>query len=218
MHVGVSQMSDPGIIRTGVTLALIAAICTALVAATYQATHERIAANDKALLEQSLQPALSGIFYDSGVSESRLVLQPPHDLPGNDPAIIYRVFAGDEPVAALFAVTARDGFSGPIRILVGVDYDGTVTGIRILRHRETPGLGDKIESSRSDWVYQFDGRSIDDPPVARWAIKEDGGDFDQLTGASITPRAIIKAARDTLLYFDANRDEIFLAPASGDDE
>lgn len=200
------------------TLALIAAICTALVAATYQATHERIAANDKALLEQSLQPALSGIFYDSGVSESRLVLQPPHGLPGNEQAVIYRVFAGDEPVAALFAVTARDGFSGPIRILVGVDYDGTVTGIRILRHRETPGLGDKIESARSDWVFQFDGRSIGDPPVSGWAIKGDGGEFDQLTGASITPRAVINAARDTLLYFDANRDEIFLAPVSGDDE
>ena len=94
-------------------------ICTSLVAATYQSTKDRIAANDKALLEQSLAPALSGIFFDSGMTESRLVLRPPHDLPGNDPAIIYRVFAGDEPVAALFAVTARDGFSGPIRVLVG---------------------------------------------------------------------------------------------------
>jgi len=211
-------MSDQGIIKAGVTLALIASICTALVAATYQATHERIAANEKALLEQSLQPALSGVFYDSGVSESRLVLQPPHDLPGNDPAVIYRVFAEGKPVAALFAVTARDGFSGPIRVLVGVEYDGTVTGIRILQHRETPGLGDKIEATRSDWVFQFDGHSIGDPPVTGWAIREDGGEFDQLTGASITPRAVIKAVRDTLLYFDANRETIFPAEASGEDE
>ena len=214
----VAPVSDQGVIKTGVTLALIAAICTALVAATYQATHERIAANEKALLEQSLQPALSGVFYDSGVSESRLVLQPPHELPGNDAAVIYRVFAEGEPVAALFAVTARDGFSGPIRVLVGVEYDGTVTGIRILQHRETPGLGDKIETTRSDWVFQFDGRSINDPPVAGWAIREDGGEFDQLTGASITPRAIIKATRETLLYFGANRDEVFMAGASGEDE
>jgi electron transport complex protein RnfG len=211
-------MGDQGIIKTGITLALIAAICTLLVAATYQATHERIAANEKALLEQSLQPALSGVFYDSGVSESRIVIQPPHDLPGNDPAVIYRVFAEDQPVAALMVVTARDGFSGPIRILVGLEYDGAISGVRILQHRETPGLGDKIESSRSDWVYQFDGRSIGDPLVTGWAIKEDGGEFDQLTGASITPRAVIKAIRDTLLYFDANRDAIFLVETNGDDE
>jgi electron transport complex protein RnfG len=211
-------MSDSSILRTGLTLAVIGAVCTSLVAATYQTTKDRIAANDKALLEQSLAPALSGIFYDSGVTESRLVLQPPHDLPGNDPAVIYRVFAGDEPVAALFAVTARDGFSGPIRVLVGMDYAGAVTGVRILQHRETPGLGDKIESTRSDWVFQFDGRSLGDPAAQRWAIRGDGGDFDQLTGASVTPRAIIKAIRDTLLYFNSNRDEVFAVATSEDKE
>lgn len=211
-------MSDQGILRTGITLAAIAAVCTALVAATYQGTRDRIAANEKALLEQSLAPALSGLFYDGGVSESRLVLEPPHGLPGKDPAVIYRVFAGGEPVAALFAVTARDGFSGPIRVLVGIEYDGTVTGVRILQHRETPGLGDRIESSRTDWVFQFDGRSLGDPAVTGWAIRGDGGEFDQLTGASVTPRAVIKAIRDTLIYFDANRDAIFAAEAPVEEE
>jgi len=202
-------MADKFVIKTGVTLAAIAAICTALVAATYQLTEERIAANEKALLERSLQPALGGISYDGSVSESQIVLQAPHDLPGNDPAIIYRVYAKEQPVAALFAVTARDGFSGPIRMLVGVEFDGRVSGVRILQHRETPGLGDKIESARSDWIFQFEDRSIGDPVVAQWAIKSDGGDFDQLTGASVTPRAIIKAVRNTLLYFDDHREEIF---------
>ena len=202
-------MTSQSIFRTGITLAMIAAACTALVAATYQATRDRIAANDKALLEQSLQPALSGIFYDSSVSESRLVIPPPHELPGSDAAIVYRVYAEDEPVAALFVVTARDGFSGSIRILVGIGVDGAVTGIRILQHRETPGLGDKIESTRSNWVFQFEGRSLGDPLASSWAIRVDGGEFDQLTGASITPRAVIKAIRDTLIYFDAHRDEVF---------
>ena len=211
-------MSDQSIIKTGLTLAVIAAICTALVALTFQATRERIAANEKALLEQSLQPALAGTFYDSGVSESRLVLPSPHGLPGNEPAVVYRVFAAGEPVAALFAVTARDGFSGPIRILVGIDVDGTVTGVRILRHRETPGLGDKIESARSDWVFQFDGRSMGDPVATGWAIEVDGGEFDQLTGASVTPRAIIKAIRDTLNYFETHQDAIFLSESSGENE
>ena len=210
-------MSDQTVLKTGMTLALIAAICTALVAATFQVTEDRIAANQKALLEQSLQPALSGVFYDGSVSDSRLVIQPPHDLPGNGPAFIYRVFAAQRPVAALLVVTARDGFSGPIRVLLGVEFDGTVTGVRILQHRETPGLGDKIESSRSDWILQFNGRALGDPVVTGWAIKNDGGDFDQLTGASITPRAVINAVRDTLIYFDAHREEIFALPATEDD-
>jgi electron transport complex protein RnfG len=211
-------MSDQSIIKTGLTLAVIAAICTALVALTFQATRERIAANEKALLEQSLQPALAGTFYDSGVSESRLVLPSPHGLPGNEPAVVYRVFAEGEPVAALFAVTARDGFSGPIRILVGIGVDGRVTGVRILRHRETPGLGDKIESARSDWVFQFDGHSMGDPVATGWAIEVDGGEFDQLTGASVTPRAIIKAIRDTLNYFETHQGAIFLSESSGENE
>ncbi len=211
-------MSERSVFKTGLTLAIIAAICTALVAGTFHATKVRIAANDKALLEQSLQPALAGVLYDSGVSESRLVIPPPHQLPGSEAATIYRVYAGDEPVAALFVVTARDGFSGPIRILLGIGIDGTVTGLRILRHRETPGLGDKIESSRSDWVFQFDGRSMGDPDISGWAIRVDGGEFDQLTGASVTPRAVIKAARDTLLYFAANKDEIFSLPATEEGE
>lgn len=202
------------IVKGGGTLAAIAAVCTALVATTYHYTADRIAANDKALLEESLQPALANTFYDSGVSESRLVLPPPHGLPGSDAALIYRVYSNDLPVAALFVVTARDGFAGPIRILLGIDIDGVVTGVRILKHRETPGFGDKIESRKSDWVHQFAGRSLDDPLESSWSIRRDGGSFDQLTGASVTPRAVIKAIRDTMIYFDTHRDEIFAAPAS----
>jgi electron transport complex protein RnfG len=115
----------------------------------------------------------------------------------------------------LFAVTARDGYSGPIRVLIGIGVDGILTGVRILQHRETPGLGDKIDSSRSDWVDQFAGRGLGNPVVSGWAIREDGGVFDQLTGASITPRAVIKAIAATLIYFDANQDEIFALPATG---
>ena len=202
-------MSAPGVMRGGVTLAVIAAICTALVAVTYLHTRERIAANEKAWLERSLEPALSGLFYDSGVTESMITIPPPHDLPGSDAAVVYRVYAQDEPVAALFVVSARDGYSGPIRTLIGVGIDGTVTGVHVLEHRETPGLGDRVESGKSDWVRQFDGRSLTDPALQGWAIKRDGGQFDQLTGASVTPRAIVKAIRETLLYFDAHRDEVF---------
>jgi electron transport complex protein RnfG len=205
---------NAGIARSGLTLAAIAAICAALVATSFQLTRHRIAANQQAMLEQSLAPALAGLKFDGKVSESRVVLAPPHGLPGSDDAIVYRVYAGGAPLAALFAVTARDGYAGPIRILVGVSYEGVVTGIRILEHRETPGLGDRIESSRSDWVYQFGGHSLGDPVVGRWKLQTDGGDFDQLSGASVTPRAVLKAIRETLVYFSTHREELFAMSSS----
>ena len=211
-------MADSPVIRSGVTLAVIAAVCTALVAITYQATRERIAANEQAWLEQSLQPALSGLFFDSGVSESILTIPAPHELPGSEDAVIYRVYSGDSPVAALFVVSARDGYAGAIRLLVGVDINGAITGVHVLEHRETPGLGDRIETGKSDWVAQFNGRSLGDPIADGWKIKRDGGEFDQLTGASVTPRAIIKALRETLAYFDANGVAVFAAAADAQPE
>ncbi len=206
--------SRQGILASGMTLTLIAAICTALVAATYQLTAERISANQQAFLEQSLDPALSGVLYDNSITESKLVIPTPHELPGSDAAVVYRAYAEDRPAAALFVVTARDGYAGPIRLLIGISADGVVTGVRVLEHRETPGLGDRIDSSRSDWVLQFDGRSMINPNIDGWAIKRDGGQFDQLTGASVTPRAVIKAITATLVYFDAHRDELFVPPAT----
>jgi electron transport complex protein RnfG len=204
--------------KGGFTLATIGAVCAALVATTYLMTRDRIAANEKAWLEKSLKPALAGLFFEGSVSESMLVIRAPHDLPGPDDVIIYRLFAEEKPVAALIAVTARDGYAGPIRVLVGVKYDGAVTGIRILEHRETPGLGDRIVSTRSDWVFQFDGHSLGNPDATGWALKRDGGQFDQLTGASVTPRAVISAVKETLIYFAVHRDEIFSAPATEEQE
>ena len=200
---------DSSIWAGGAILAALAAVCTALVAVTHSATASRIAANEQAYLERSLQPVLEGIEYDGLLSESTIVLQPPHGLPGNEPVSIYRVFADGAPIAALFVVTARDGFAGPIRLLVGIDSDGVITGVRVLAHRETPGLGDLIDADKSDWILQFAKRSLGNPALASWAIERDGGDFDQLTGASITPRAVIKAVRDTLIYFSENEQAVF---------
>ncbi len=205
-------MSDPAnspVWSGGAILAALAAACTLLVAITHGVTAPRIAANEQAYLEERLEPVLEGVAYDGKPSESIMIIQPPHDLPGDDPVPVYRVFADGRPMAAVFAVKARGGFSGPVRVLIGIDADGAVTGVRILDHRETPGLGDLIEAGKSDWVLQFNGRSLTDPPVPAWAIKRDGGQFDQFTGASITPRAVIRGIRETLVFFDANSDFVF---------
>ena len=128
-----------GVAKRGITLAAIAAICATLVAATYSLTIERIAANEQAFLERSLEPALAGVDYDGSISESKLVMEPPHALPGDDAAIIYRAYYAGAPVAALFAVTARGGYAGPIRILVGVDVAGAIAGLRVLEQRAPTG-------------------------------------------------------------------------------
>jgi electron transport complex protein RnfG len=205
-------MADVPVIKSGVTLTALAALCTALVAFTHEMTDERIADNERAWLEQSLQPVLGGVEFDSNLIESRLTIEAPHDLPGSDDAVVYRVFSGDVPVAALLAVTARDGYSGAIRLLIGVRTDGTITAVHALSHRETPGLGDGIDRSKSDWIEQFSGRSLADPASGGWRIARDGGDFDQMTGASVTSRAVVGAVSETLQYFASNNPGIFALP------
>jgi electron transport complex protein RnfG len=200
-------VADMPVLKGGITLAAIAAICTALVAITFELTDDRIDSNAQAWLEQSLLPVLAGVSFDSGIGENRLTVSAPHELPGNDDAMIYRVYSDDSPAAALFVVSARDGYSGPIRLLVGVDAGEFVTGLSVLEHRETPGLGDGIESR--NWQEQFVGRSLGNPAGSGWNIRDDGGEFDALTGASVTPRAVVKAVRETLEYYAANRDMIF---------
>ena len=200
-------MADMSALRRGITLAAIAAICTALVAITFELTEDRIEENAQAWLKQSLQPVLSGVSFDSGIGENGLVIAAPHELPGTDDAMIYRIYAGESPAAALFVVSARDGYSGPIRLLLGLDASGIVTGLSVLEHRETPGLGDGIESR--SWQEQFVGRSLGNPAGDGWNIRGDGGEFDALTGASVSPRAVVKAVRETLEYYAANRGIIF---------
>jgi H+/Na+-translocating ferredoxin:NAD+ oxidoreductase subunit G len=208
----VTEPARPSILRGGLILAALAALCTTLVALTHRYTLPLIAANEQAFLEASLQPVLGGIEYEQSLEKSVLRIDPPHELPGDEPVTIYRIVADGKPAAALFVVSAPGGFVGPIQLLIGVRVNGQVTSVRVLQHRETPGLGDKIELAKSDWLLQFDGKSLSDPERNDWAIRRDGGHFDQLTGASITPRAVVKGIRDTLIYFEANRDAIFGAP------
>jgi electron transport complex protein RnfG len=119
---------------------------------------------------------------------------------------------GGRTLAVLLGAVAPDGYSGAIRLLVAVGTDGRVIGVRVLEHRETPGLGDFIETRRSDWIHGFAGRSLGDPPPAGWQVRKDGGEFDQFTGATVTPRAVVRAVRNALTYFDRHRTELLAQP------
>lgn len=209
--------TPPTIVQSGLILAAVAAICTTLVAVTFNVTKARIAANELAYLEQSLAPVLADIAFDNDIAAMAINVPAPHVLPGNEDAVIYPLLEANAPAGALFVVTAEDGFSGPIKLLIGVDNEGVVTGVRALEHQETPGIGDAIDISRSDWILAFDGTSLDSPDRAQWTISRDGGAFDQATGASVTSRAVVNAVAMTLRYFEINRERIFAAATHTED-
>lgn len=210
-------MSVRHILTSAVLLALFALIGTTLVALIHDGTAERIIENERLATLRNLNAILPHERYDNELLADQRVIRD-ETLAGGQPVTVYRAFRDESPVAAVFATVAPDGYGGPIRLLVGVNVDGTVAGVRVTGHRETPGLGDPIEASRSDWILGFDGRSLGHPPLARWAVARDGGVFDQFTGATISPRAVVGAVREVLVYFAAHGETIFpsLAAPAGD--
>jgi len=144
----------------------------------------------------------------SGIHDNDLLADPVTitDAAGNA-VTVYRALHGKDVTAVAYQVTGQ-GYGGEIDLILAVDPKGSILGTRVLAHSETPGLGDNIEASRSDWILGFDGRSLGDPPADRWAVKKDGGVFDQFSGATITPRAVVKAVKGGLTLFQANRDAL----------
>lgn len=190
-------------------LAAFAIVGSALLGFTQSSTKEKISANEQAYLINSLNQVLPQSQFDNDLLGDSIEIRDPEALGTEEPVTVYRARKQGEAVAALFTVIAPDGYSGDIKLLVGIHYDGSLAGVRAVSHRETPGLGDAIEVSRSDWILGFAGRSLQAPTGKHWKVKKDGGDFDQFTGATITPRAVVKAVSKALIYFAAHRDELF---------
>lgn len=201
------------IIITAIILLLFAISGTALVVYTFDNTRERISANERATLLRKLHQLIPQEQHDNVLLDDTLTIINTPLLGTLEPVTVYRARKAGQPVALVITPVAPDGYSGIIKLLVGINVDGTLNGVRVVAHRETPGLGDAIDEKRSDWIHIFDNRSLQDPLLERWAVKKDGGDFDQLTGATITPRAVVKAIRQTLLYYRDNQDALF-APSA----
>jgi electron transport complex protein RnfG len=194
---------------TAVILLLFAITGTALVAWTFDSTLERISANERATMLRKLHLLIPPELHDNSLIEDTLQVRDESLLGTADPVTVYRARLDDKPVALVIAPVAPDGYSGSIKLLVGINHDGTLTGVRVVAHRETPGLGDAIDETRSDWIHVFDGKSLEDPPIGKWEVKKDGGVFDQLTGATITPRAVVRAVRQALLYYRRHQETLF---------
>ena len=204
-----STINRRQILISGAFLWLFAVGGTTLVALTEYSTESAIAENERQLLLRNLYALLPREKLDNDIATDTLQL-PASPLLGTDSqSLAYRARLGGEPVAVVFNSVAPNGYNGSIHLLVGVYVDGSLAGVRVVKHSETPGLGDAIDSRKSDWIHGFDGKSLTNPGTNGWQVKRDGGKFDQLTGATITPRAVVRAVHNTLLYYRDNADMIF---------
>lgn len=197
-------------LKNAIVLGLFAIATVGVVAAIQQGTAPRIAAAEREAQVQALAQILPAGSYDNHLLDNSRLVQ--DALLGNkNPAPVYLATLSGKPSAVILQVTAPDGYSGSIKLLVGILADGRLAGVRTLQHRETPGLGDKIELTKSRWILGFNDKSLSQPDEAGWAVKKDGGQFDQFAGATITPRAVVKAVHKALQYFDQHKAEL-LAP------
>lgn len=200
------------ILSTSLTLLVFAVVAAGLLAGTHGLTRETIEATERAARQAFISQTLpAGGFDNDLIADARPL--PADPLLGlKRPGQAYLAKKAGMPVAVVLEVIAPDGYSGEIRLLVGVLADGSVSGVRVTEHRETPGLGDYIDKARGDWIDQFAGKSLANPPAVAWRVHKDGGRFDYLAGATITPRAVVKAVRKALEYFAAHRDTLLAPP------
>ena len=196
---------------TALNLLFFALIGTALLALTYDLTHDQIARSEeieKLKLVTQIAPAET---YDNDIIKDTAELAADKLLGNDDDTVAYIGRLKGQPSIAVLQVIAPDGYSGKIGLIIAIHSDGRIGGVRVISDKETPGLGDYIEIAKSKWITGFDGKSLDDPRDSDWKVKKDGGSFDYMAGATITPRAVVKAVHKALQYFAANRDKLFAA-------
>lgn len=193
---------------TALRLMAIAAVGVGMVVLTHHWTADRIETRRQEKVLEQLEAVLPPARYTNNPAADTLQVR--DRRLGTDEALTaYRARRNGVPVAVILTAVAPDGYNGPIRLLVAINRDATVAGVRIIEHDETPGLGDAIEADRSDWIHGFRGRSLGDPPRADWTVRTEGGAFDRITGATITPRAVVRAVARTLAYYEDNRLMLF---------
>jgi len=187
-----------------------AIITAGILASTFFVTKDKIAAAERLAAEKALLDIIPRARHDNDMLSDTWVI-PPEGLASlglEHDAVIHIAKQSGNPVAVIIPSVAPDGYSGAIKLIVGVNIDGSIAGVRTLTHKETPGLGDKIDISKDTWVLNFNGKSLTAPDIVDWKVKKDGGEFDQFTGATITPRAFVKRVKQTLEYYHTHRAEI----------
>lgn len=194
------------ILISGALVCFFAAIGTGLVSITEHSTHQKIIDNEKLALMNSLFELVNKERFDNDLAEDTILIPASNLLGSKQPQIAYRARKNNQPIAIIIKATASNGYNGAIEMLVAINWNGSLSGVRVVKHKETPGLGDDIEIIKSDWIKQFELKSLNQPESKKaWHVKKDGGDFDQMTGATITPRAIVASVYNSLIYYKENR-------------
>lgn len=199
-------------IRTALTLIAFTVVGTGLLAYTFEITKDNIAKSEEQAKLALINQALPNALYDNAVVNDVTMLPPTPELGTTRPTAAYRARLNGAPAALVLEAIAPDGYSGKITLLIAIRANGELAGVRVVSHIETPGLGDYIDAAKSDWIKQFDHASLVQPDSKSWKVKKDGGHFDYMTGATITPRAVVKAVHKALRYYEQHGSEIFARP------
>lgn len=197
--------------KNGLTLAIFACATTGLVALTQYLTKDQIKLQEQKQLLSVLNQVIPEEMHDNNLVAACTMVSAP-DLGTVSSMPTYIATKDGQPTAMAIESIAPDGYNGEIKIITGIDNQGKILGTRILSHQETPGLGDKIDLRVTDWILSFTGKQVTESNWNSWRVRKDGGDFDQFTGATITPRAVVKAVRNTVNYVNKSRDEILNQP------
>ena len=207
-------MITPTMQKNALVLGLFALMTTGMISGFHQLTAPQIKDSQQQQLANSLATLISSDRYDNDLLHDTIKINDQKLLQLEQTETVYRATKYGQPVAVIFPVIAPDGYSGKIRLLVAIYATGELAGVQVLAHKETPGLGDAIESEKSDWLLSFAGLSLTSLTSAQWHVKKDNGVFDQFTGATITPRAVVKAVHNALLYYQQHQTDLFSRPAT----
>ena len=200
--------------RHALILAAFTLLCTGAIVLVHTLTKPRIDAEQDAAFARLLSEVLPLSAYDNNIARDCLLITDV-DMLGSPTALpVYRARRNGAPAALVFRAIAPDGYSGNIDLLIAIYPDNHIAGVRVTAHKETPGLGDKIERRKADWIDQFRGLSLQQPAEANWTVRKDGGEFDGFTGATITPRAVIHALRRVQQYHAAHREQLYAAASN----
>jgi electron transport complex protein RnfG len=194
--------------KAGWVLGLFSLIGIGLVSLTHSFTYAKIADNERKFVLKNLRELVPESLHDNDLLADTLTVVDSDAFGEGKTVTIYRATNNNQLAAVIATPTAPDGYSGSIKLLVAIKENGELLGVRAVLHHETPGLGDAIDTNKSDWIYSFNGKSLNNPDLKYWHVKRDGGNFDQFTGATITPRAVVKAVLKTLQYYQANKEQL----------
>ena len=201
-------------IRTALNLVFFSVIGTAILAFTFELTHILIAQSEESEKLKLINQIVPKSLYDNELIKDTLVIPANTQLGTEQDTVAYRGRLKGQPSVVVLESIAPDGYSGKIGMIVAINYTGIISGVRVVNHKETPGLGDYIDIAKNNWITLFSGTSHARYKEEDWQVRKDGGQFDYMAGATITPRAVVKAVHKTLHYFDENRDKLFVQVAT----